>query len=259
MPYLSRITVYPIKSLDGVDLTQGEITSGGALRHDRRFAIFDSQGKFINGKNNAAIHRLRSTFDLAASTITLTLPDTLERTTFNLDRELPSLAAWLGNYFQTPAQVQENSSHGFPDDTNASGPTVVSQASLEEVSNWFPGLDSSEIGRRMRANLEITDAEAFWEDHLFGIKDAPREFTIGSVKFLGTNPCSRCVVPTRDSQTGEVYPQFAKVFSEQRRETLGSGVERSPFNHFYRFTVNTIIPATESGKVLHLGDEIKLL
>ena len=259
MPYLSKITVYPIKSLDGVDISQAEITTGGALKNDRRFAIFDTQGDYINGKNNVAIHRLRSTFDLDADTITLTQPDTLESAKFNFQTEIPGLTTWLSNYFQTPAELQENLSHGFPDDPKASGPTVVSEASLEQASKWFPKLDSSEMGRRMRANLEITEAAAFWEDCLFGAKDAPREFAIGKVKLLGTNPCARCIVPTRDSQTGEVYPQFPKIFSEQRQKTLIAGVERSPFNHFYRFTVNTFIPATESGKVLHLGDEIKLL
>lgn len=259
MPYLSRITVYPIKSFDGVDLTQGEITTGGALKHDRRFALFDPQGKYINGKNNAAIHKLRSTFDLDADTITLTQPDTLDSVSFSLDQDIPALTDWLSSYFQAPAQLQENLIHGFPDDPKASGPTVVSQASLDTASSWFSGLDSPEIAKRMRANLEITDAAAFWEDCLFGVKDAPREFAIGDVKFLGTNPCSRCIVPTRDSQTGEAYPQFQKIFSQQRQSTLTEGVERSPFNHFYRFTVNTFIPASESGKVLHLGDEIKLL
>jgi uncharacterized protein len=259
MPYLSRITVYPIKSLDGVDITQGEITTGGALKHDRRFAIFDFLGRYINGKNNAAIHQVRSTFDLEADMITLTHSDSLESTSFNLNQDIPALTTWLSAYFKTPTQLRENLTHGFPDDSKASGPTVVSQASLDSVSSWFPGLDSPEIAKRMRANLEITDAAAFWEDCLFGAKDAPREFAIGDVKFLGTNPCSRCIVPTRDSQTGKAYSQFQKVFSQQRRETLAEGVERSPFNHFYRFTVNTIIPASESGKVLHLGDEIKLL
>lgn len=261
MRYLSRITIYPIKSLDGVDVTTAEITPGGALQHDRRFAIFDPQGKHINGKNNAAVHRLRSTFDLVANTITLTAPEIPEPTSFDLEHDLPALTAWLSTYFQTSAQIQENPTHGFPDDIKANGPTLFSQSSLKAVSEWFPDLDSPEIARRMRANLEITDtdpASPFWEDCLFGKKDSPKEFLIGDVKFLGAYPCSRCIVPTRDSQTGEAYPQFQKIFSQRRQETLTEGVERSPFNHFYRFTVNTIIPVTESGKILHLGDEIKL-
>lgn len=259
MAYLSRITVYPIKSFDGVDVTQGEITTGGALKHDRRFALFDPKGKYINGKNNAAIHRLRSTFDLDAETIALTHPDTLTSASFRLDQDIPALTAWLSNYFQTSAQLQENLTHGFPDDPKANGPTIVSQASLDIVSQWFPGLDRPEIARRMRANLEISDAAAFWEDCLFTAKDLLREFAIGDVRFLGTNPCSRCIVPTRNSLTGEAYPEFQKIFSQQRKSTLAEGVERSPFSHFYKFTVNTIIPASESGKVLNLGDEIKLL
>ena len=261
MPYLSRITVYPIKSLDGVDLPQGEITTGGALKHDRQFALFDPKGKYVNGKNNNVIQKVRSTFDLKANTVTLIPFNDVPPATFHLDRDREWMGLWLGSYLQVRAKVEvrENQTHGFPDDTKASGPTIVSQSSLEQASSWFQGLDSQEMGRRMRANLEITTDTAFWEDCLFGKRNAPREFAIGNVKFWGTNPCSRCIVPTRNSLTGEVNPKFQGTFSRQRRRTLTEGVDRSPFSHFYKFTVNTIIPASESGKVLHLGDEIKLL
>ena len=41
MANLSKILVFPIKSLDPITLDEVAITSGGALTGDREFAIFD--------------------------------------------------------------------------------------------------------------------------------------------------------------------------------------------------------------------------
>ena len=46
MPTLERITVYPIKSLDGVVLESCRVLAGGALEHDRRYALVDAEGVF---------------------------------------------------------------------------------------------------------------------------------------------------------------------------------------------------------------------
>lgn len=64
MPHLSRILLYPIKSLDGVTVTEATLLEGGALQGDREFAIVDQQNRIINGKRNPKIHRLRSHFNL---------------------------------------------------------------------------------------------------------------------------------------------------------------------------------------------------
>ena len=60
MPYLARILIYPIKSLDGVAVTQATVLKSGALQSDREFAIVDEHGRFVNGKRNAKVHGLRS-------------------------------------------------------------------------------------------------------------------------------------------------------------------------------------------------------
>jgi uncharacterized protein YcbX len=58
MPYLAGIFIYPIKSLDRIAVTQATILKSGALKHDREFALFDEQGRFVNGKRNAKVHLL---------------------------------------------------------------------------------------------------------------------------------------------------------------------------------------------------------
>ena len=63
-PFLSRILTFPIKSLDPVELRHARVLSSGALEHDRTWALFEENGKFVNGKRHAAVHRLRSHTDI---------------------------------------------------------------------------------------------------------------------------------------------------------------------------------------------------
>ena len=48
-PVLSKIRIYPIKSLDPVELTSVQI-GVRSLLGDRRFALLNDAGNFINGK-----------------------------------------------------------------------------------------------------------------------------------------------------------------------------------------------------------------
>jgi len=45
--HLGSLTIYPIKSLDGLSVAESTITPGGILEHDRAYAIFDEQGKTV--------------------------------------------------------------------------------------------------------------------------------------------------------------------------------------------------------------------
>lgn len=265
MPYLSRIFVYPIKSLDGVALTKAKVLKSGALEHDRELAIFDESGQFLNGKRNPKFHLLRTTFDFNSGTVCLQVEGSEQIQVFHIDEERTGLEAWLSDYFGLQVQLQQNILTGFPDDTEASGPTVISTGTLETVASWFPGLEvdlnpaTDEMRRRLRANIEIEGVPAFWEDQLFAEQQTEFvQFQVGSVLFEGINPCQRCVVPTRDSLIGKVYPEFQKIFLKKRKETLPEWAPLSRFNHFFRLSVNTRIPESEAGKILQVGDEVKI-
>jgi uncharacterized protein len=280
-PTVARLSIYPIKSLDSVDVSQATVLASGALRGDRRWALVDASGHFVNGKRNAHIHTLRAVFREAPQdgdsalnsddqnsepswSVSLRKPNAESVQTFHLTHSTQSqmrdatLEAWLADYFGFPITIQQNLEMGFPDDTASPGPTIISTATLEAIATWYPHLDVAEVRRRFRANIEISGVPAFWEDRLFTQAEATVRFSIGAVQFLGVNPCQRCVVVTRDSQTGTADPQFQKTFVAQRQATLPTWVERSRFNHFYRLAINTRLPATEAGKTLHLGDVLTL-
>jgi uncharacterized protein len=139
----------------------------------------------------------------------------------------------------TPCRFVENETAGFPDDTDAPGPTLVSTATLAAVASWFPGLSVDETRRRFRANLEIAGVEPFWEDGLVGPPGTAVPFQIGETRWLGVNPCQRCVVPTRDSATGAATPLFQKTFANRREAALPPWAAREQFDHFYRLAINT--------------------
>lgn len=254
--HLSRIWIFPIKSLDGVAVEKSRITRGGILENDRVYAIMDREGKVVNGKRTARVHDLRSAFDAELKEVQLWENDG-SPAQFPL-HEPTRMDLWLSDFFGFPVSLQHDAQKGFPDDRIASGPTIVSEPSLQEIQNWYPELTMESARRRFRANLELGGGEAFCEDRLFGAPEDLKPFYIGAVLFAGHNPCQRCVVPTRDPDTGKATVEFQKKFMQLRKEHLPEWANAQRFNHFYRFAVNTSIPPSEDGKILRVGDILTL-
>jgi len=260
MPHIAKICVYPIKSLDGVEVRQAKVLQSGALEYDRQFALFDEQGKFVNAKRYAKIHLLRSKFDLENNIVTFKIQDNNAEKIFNIDSEKPHLESWLSEFFDFTVQIRKNLTTGFPDDTVSRGPTIVSTATLKKVASWYPDLAENDIRRRMRTTIEIDGVPAFWEDKLFSESGSFVNFKIGNLQFLGVNPCQRCIVPTRNAATAEITSDFQKIFINKRRESLPEWVNESRFNHYYKLTVNTRLAQQETGnQVIKVGDEITIL
>ena len=253
---LAGIRVFPIKALDALVLSEALLLPGGALVADRRFAMLDPAGNFVNGKRHPGVHRIRARFSPTAEAVVLSAPDQPEQE-FSLAGALEPVERWLSACLDQPIRLGRDDAGGFPDDRKASGPTVVSTASIEEVARWFPGLTAESVRRRFRANLELGGVPPFWEDQLYGPAGTTRSFRIGAATLAGTNPCQRCPVPPRDPDTGEIFTGFQKLFSDRRRETLPAWADASRFDHFYRFTVNTVAPG-QGGKSLRIGDPVQV-
>jgi uncharacterized protein YcbX len=182
-----------------------------------------------------------------------------EPVTFVFDEDPTQLTTWLSQHFGREIGLSYNAAGGFPDDTLAPGPTIVSTATLEAVASWFPGLTPDNVRARLRANIEVGGVPAFWEDALYTVEGEAVAFRAGEVTLEGTNPCARCIVPSRDPWTGAVLPAFAKIVAEQRAATLPAWAERSRFDHFYRLTVNTRADAAQIGNTIRVGDTLDVL
>lgn len=248
--------MFPIKSLDGCELASARVLPGGALEHDRRYALVDSWGKFVNGKQCAEIHSIRAEYFCDCRQVTLNFGARSQ--TFSLENEQQAIAQWCSNIVGKSCRLIENAEQGFPDDCEAPGPTLVGTASLTEVALWFE-LSLEETRRRVRANLEIDAGEPFWEDRLVGARTKVRRFSVGDTVWQGRNVCQRCVVPTRDSQSGAATSGFAKRFSQQREASLPGWSPTTRFDHFYRLAINTGLDSAAGEPIIRVGDAVNLI
>lgn len=256
-PTLERIVVYPVKSLDPCAVESAEVRSDGGLAFDRRFAMVDESGNYVNGKNDRRVHELRSRFDPKPGRLTLD-PNDGDPVAFDV-AERDEVEAWLSAFFERSVELRRNETGGFPDDTHASGPTVVADATIEAVAGWFDGVSPAEMERRLRPNLVVSGVEPFWEDRLYAGRKSTVAFRVGDAEFLGSNPCQRCVVPTRDPDTGAETPDFRETFVERRRETLPEWAEEAWFDHHFRLMVNTFVSEATVGESIRVGDEVRVL
>jgi uncharacterized protein YcbX len=260
-PRLANIRLHPIKALDPVSVNEASIGPNGGLKLDRVWALYSTDGRWVNGKRTAAIHLIRAAYTVDISSVTLCVPGDrrgIPAMTFAFPGDAEGAAEWFSMYFEQGIQIRY-AREGFPDDGLAAGPTVVSTASLEAVCGWFPGMSLEEARRRFRTTLEIEGVPAFWGDRLFGESETTVvRFKIGDIAFEGSNPCARCPVPSRDSQTGATNDGFQKRFTEFRRAQLPPWAPATRFDHFYRLAVNTRVPTAEQGKVLRVGDLLML-
>jgi uncharacterized protein YcbX len=255
MAAIERLRVYPVKGLDGVDVDEARIREGGTLEYDREFALFDDD-RIVNGKWTDRVHELRTDFDPETTTLRVETPDG-ERERFDLGSAdgRDAAAAWFSADFGGDLRMERDTTVGHVDRTDM-GPSVVSTATLEEVASWFDEMTVESARRRLRANVEVSDVPAFWEDRFVGA-DAPA-FEVGSVRFEGVTPCGRCVVPSRDPDTGEPLEGFRERFLERREATFPDWADWGAFDHYYSLML--IADVTEGrGETLRAGDAVEVV
>jgi len=265
--WLANIRLHPIKGLDPVSVPEARIGPNGGLQLDRVWVLFSVDGKWINGKNNPEIHRIRAEYDPLLGSVSLSasvagnsdnVGGALKPIRLAFPADTERAAAWFSEYFGRTVIVR-HIPEGAPDDGLAPGPTIVSTASLQAVCGLFPGVELNEARERFRTTLEIDGVPAFWEDQLFGEdENYVVRFKIGEVSFEGSNPCARCPVPPRNPRTGEDLIGFQKKFTDMRCTQLPQTSPRERFDHFYRLATNTRVSSTEQGKLLRVGEALVL-
>lgn len=201
MPTLERITIYPVKSLDGHAVDAATVLPSGALADDRRWRLVDAAGGVVNAKRCGLFAAIRAEFDLDGPAVTLRVDPaavaaaglpTADRTRLRLlaaasaGEPFPLVpgpdgpCAWLGEALGQEVFLEERPDGGFPDDTDAAGATLVAAATLAAVGRWF-GIDVAEARRRFRTNLEVGDCDAFWEDTLASPAASPPPPALGEL------------------------------------------------------------------------------
>jgi uncharacterized protein len=254
-PELSRIVIYPIKSFDGVSVQSAKLVRPGALQYDRRWALFDDQGRVMNGKRYPSIQRLRTAFSADFQEVSIGFSGCATPEAFSLSNTA-LLERRFSEYFDTRVTIRSNPKGGFPDDPDCPGPTLVSAQTWLALHRWFPDLEELELRRRFRTNLEVADVPPFWEDGMVFAEGGGKRFRLGDVTLRAMTICARCPVPARDSVTGEPHPGFQKEFTVHRQADLPPWAASGRFDHYYRLTMNTIIDEPYEQIELRVGDPL---
>src|SRR5258705_11363914 len=136
-PHLLNIRLPPINSLDPVSVPEARISPSVGLALDRTWALYSVHGKWVNGNRTPAIHLIRAAYSPDLREATLSVPgDRREIPTrpFAFPEAHDDAAEWFSVFFAQQIIVRY-SENGFPDDTVASVPTIVSTASLDSLSD----------------------------------------------------------------------------------------------------------------------------
>ena len=256
MALISNIIIYPFKSLPGMSVDSATFTSAGGLVGDREFAFFTPDGRYVNGKRFEAIHRIRASFDVKLRVVTLWSLEHPEPQSFHMDQQRLEITAWVSKQLGLQGiELKHDPVSLFPDDRKSPGPTIGSEASLIAAGQYFtPTITLSEMINRMRVNIIIKGVEAYWEDSITPNAETGGILRLGKAELIVTNPCSRCVVPTRNPETGIPSEDFMKTFMQHRKLTLPAHLkhdfryEKNP----YRLTVNVLGPAKG---MIRIGDK----
>ncbi|MHC8318472.1 MOSC domain-containing protein [Pseudomonas sp. LB3P31] len=220
---LSALYRYPLKSAKGEVLQQARLDKLG-LDGDRRWMLVDqATGRFLTQRAVPSMSQISALWNTKGG-LTLSAPGhpVVEVTLPGTDAELRGVTifrdslrvpdagdeagAWVSEFIgkatrlvQIPLDRARTTEAGYGRDDDqvafADGYPLllIGQASLEDLSQ--------QVGRplemlRFRPNLVIEGSAAFAEDGWKRIR-------IGEVEFRVVKPCSRCILTTIDSQTGQ--------------------------------------------------------
>jgi uncharacterized protein YcbX len=231
---LAKITIYPVKSCAGINLTTVEIDRFGP-KGDRRWMVVNETGGFLTQREIAQMSQvavalvpsgLRLECNGSVSNVTEPDADAPIRQVQVWDDHVPArdaggdTAEWLSRHLGSACRLVF-----MPDDTvrrvdgayASEGETVgfadafplllISQASLDELNSRLPVPVPM---NRFRPNLVVSGCEAFAEDEW-------RRIRIDKMEFDVAKACSRCVIPSIVQETGRRDPHINRALAGFRR------------------------------------------
>ncbi|WP_109434020.1 MOSC domain-containing protein [Aquimarina sp. AU119] len=257
-PYVSKIRIYPIKSLDPIEVSEAEIGIR-SLKYDRAYAMVAEDGRYVNGKRTGRVNELKATYDLQKGIVQLSHREGGDISEFELREGNTDLDAYLSNFFDLKVILIHRTEGELMDIPSASSVTIVSKKSLVSIHKDLNSYSLENIRLRFRANIEIEGVAEFWEEKLFKTPGIGMRFKIGDVEMIGVSPRARCNVPPQDPFTGESDRSFARKMMKSRAKSLPENSDLAHYGSMYHLTVNTYLPDTEKGKKIILRDTIEIL
>lgn len=233
---LSGLFFYPVKSLRGIALERAPVDARG-IHFDRHWMVVDGAGKFVTQRQQPRMALVRTALmpgglrlsapGMADLDVAFEPPETgAETVQVWADRCLAHSAgsepaAWLSRFlgidcrlFFMPEQTERAVDPDYANPQDRVGFAdgfpflLISQASLDDLNSR---LDQAVPMLRFRPNLVISGSAPYAEDGW-------RRIRIGALTFRVAKPCSRCVIPTIDPETGEKGVEPLRTLNGYRRE-----------------------------------------
>lgn len=233
-----RISLAPIKALGLVHPQEVVLGTTGVVG-DRRFWLRDAEGRLFNGKREGRLQQLRPEWDESSRRLALTLPggehvegvvELGEQVDAIMYGEIRSShrvhGPWcdaISSFVGRPLELLWADGGGVDRLTDEGTVSLVSTASLERLREQMEA-DVPVDGRRFRMLFEIEGVAPHEEDAWIG-----RHVRIGDAEIVVTGDVGRCVVTSRDPDSGVVdLPTLAGLAAyrrDGRNEPLPFGVK----------------------------------
>ena len=239
---VSQLLIYPFKSAQGISLPNTGFDAEGML-NDRRLMAVDENGGFLTARRCPELLQISCQIDNNDWTLAHPKQATNCSIPTSDHSENPALisgkvwkddinaldagdaaTSWMSEVLGQTARValwkptaRRSVKYALDTSFADSAPIlIVSEASMQQGCDWA-GIPYDV--RRFRPNIVITGVDAFEEENWKG-------FEIRNTRFEMLDTCTRCILTTRDPDTGEAHPdkQPMKVLMQKHTDQNGQPV-----------------------------------
>lgn len=261
---VSQLHAYPLKSAQGIALPNASFDAEGML-NDRRLMAVDEKGIFMTARSTPELLQLSCQIDsdgwklshptqkssciipsIKSQTTPIQLTGQVWRDKINAIDAGDEAAAWLSEVLGQTARIalwkpsarcsgKYNLETSFADEAPI---LIASESSMRQGCDWA-GIPYDI--RRFRPNIVIDGVEAFTEESW-------EKLQIGDVKFEILDICTRCILTTRDPDTGIAHPdqQPMKALMEKHCNEAGQPL----------MGVNAKLTSPPESAIISVGDEL---
>lgn len=224
--HVTALSTAPVKGLRLLSRTDLSLEASG-VRENRRFYVIDERSRMVNGKQLGELSTVVADYDDRARTLTLTFADwtdiagtlalgePIETSFFSRTAPArPVLGPWSEALSAAVGQpvllVEAVDAAGAVDRGPQGAVTLISAASLRALARVGDG--ASLDPRRFRMLVEIDGVGEHEEDGWVG-----RRVRIGEAEVLFHGNVGRCLVTSRDPESGEIDVPTLDMLGSYRR------------------------------------------